>query len=268
MKIGYLFELRGPLSKKEDFFWTVIGTMLMFFAWHMITVIFNISPGILPSPLKVIAAFPELHFKDALVRNTLYSLKLNLLGVSLAFVTALPLGFIIGLIPLMRGLSEKQIAVFRYIPITLLAGVFIKQFGFYDSMKINFLGFGIFVYLLPTVVQRVSDVNEIYVQTIKTLGANKWQTFHMVFLPDVLSSVFDDLIVLAPISWTYIIIAEMLNSTGGLGSLSYLAGLQSRTDKAFAILLVIIIIGIIMDRIFKLLDKLLFPHKYATKKKG
>jgi len=261
---GY-FDLRGELSLRDKKILSIVGTFGMVALWQLIVTITGVSSSIFPSPIQVLMSFKELHFEDAIVKNAFYSLKLNLLGMFEAVAFALPLGFVIGLFPLFKHLTEKQIAVFRYLPLTLLIGVFISWFGFYDSLKVNFLAVGIFVYLLPTVVARVNDVDEVYVQTVKTLGANKWQTIKIVFLPAVLSKTFEDVIVLAPISWTYIIIAEMQNNTGGLGALAYVAGRQSRADKAFAILIVIILIGMILDKIFSLLDMQLFKFKYVKK---
>jgi NitT/TauT family transport system permease protein len=57
----------------------------------------------------------------------------------------------------------------------------------------------------------------------------------------------------------------MINKTGGLGAMAYLFGRQSRADKAFAVLVIIIVIGILLDRIFTALDRLFFPHKYVVK---
>jgi len=260
-----LFDLRGTLTKRDYNILLYLGIFLILVFWQAITTLTQVPPGVFPSPWKVLICFPELHFQDAIVRNALYSLYLNQAGMYLAVIISLPLGFVIGLFPLFRGLTERQIAVFRYLPLTLLIGVFIRWFGLEDLMKISFLAVGIFVYLLPTVILRVDEVKEVYVQTVKTLGASKWQIIKTVFIPDVLSRAFDDIKVLAPISWTYIIIAEMINKTGGLGSMAYLFGRQSRADKAFAILVIIIIIGIILDKIFTGLDRLFFPHKYATK---
>lgn len=263
--MGKFFELRGTLPYWQKIILQITGIILFFLIWHYATIITHASPGVFPPPLKVFAAFPELHFDDAVVRSAFYSIKLNLLGMLGAIILSIPLGFIIGLFPIFRALSEKQIAVFRYLPLTLLIGAFIGWFGFYDKMKIIFLAIGVFVYLLPTVIQRIDEVRDVYVQTVQTLGANKWQTIYTVFIPDVFSRVFDDIRNLVPISWTYIIIAEMINSTGGLGSLSYIASRQSRADKTFAILLILIIIGFLLDKIFSVLDKQFFPHKYATK---
>lgn len=77
-----------------------------------------------------------------------------------------------------------------------------------------------------------------------------------------MSKLIDDIRVLTAISWTYITIAEMLNKSGGIGQVIWEAKRQSRIDKAFAVLLIIIFIGIVQDKLFVILDKLIFPHKH------
>ena len=71
--------------------------------------------------------------------------------------------------------------------------------------------------------------------------------------------------VLTAISWTYIIIAELLNRQGGIGALIYVKARQGQLEKVFAILIVIVLIGFLQDRIFVYMDKRLFPHKYYKK---
>ncbi|MDH5655074.1 MAG: ABC transporter permease subunit, partial [Spirochaetia bacterium] len=129
--------------------------------------------------------------------------------------------------------------------------------------KVQFLSFGIFVFLLPTVVQRIDEVEKVYVDTVYTLGASKMEILRTVYIPSVISRVSDDIRVLVAISWTYLIVAELVNKTGGLGALAYTAGRQSRIDKVFAILVLVIIIGLVQDKIFVILDRLLFPHKHT-----
>ncbi|OHB04762.1 MAG: hypothetical protein A2920_00640 [Candidatus Zambryskibacteria bacterium RIFCSPLOWO2_01_FULL_43_17] len=134
-------------------------------------------------------------------------------------------------------------------------------------MKIQFLALGIVVYLLPTVVQRIDEVNQTSVNTVSTLGATKWQLVKSVFIPDVTSRVFEDIRILVAISWTYIIIAEVVNrQEGGIGALIFTVARQSRMDKVFACLIVIVLIGVAQDRVFKFLDKKLFPFKHAVKR--
>ena len=124
------------------------------------------------------------------------------------------------------------------------------------------MAFGIWVYLVPVVVQRIDEVDSIHLQMMKTLGASFWQTVRYVTWPSVISRLSDDIRILVGISWTYIIVAELAGIQGGLGSLIFLGERQSNVGKVYAVIFIIIAIGIIQDAIFKLIDRLLFKFKY------
>jgi len=225
----------------------------------------RIYPVISP-PQNVIASFPELIKKNGLIVQTSKSLWLNFKGYFWAIILAIPLGFIVGLLPIFNGMFNKPVDALRYLPLTALTGLFMAWFGTDDKMKVAFLAFGIIVYLLPIVAQRITEVKEVYLKTVFTLGANSWQTIKTVYIPSVLSKISDDIRVLTAISWTYIIVAELVNSTnGGIGAMIYKNSRFANKDKVFAILLVIILIGLFQDRYFKYLDRQLFPFKYQQK---
>ncbi|MCB0650512.1 MAG: ABC transporter permease subunit [Saprospiraceae bacterium] len=220
---------------------------------------------LLPTPGKVLKSYPELVKKDKLFDNALHSIWLNLKGYFWAVLISIPMGFLIGLVPLFRGLFSKQVDAMRFLPLTALTGLFIIWFGIEDQMKVAFLAFGIIVFLLPVVVQRIDEVNDTYLKTVFTLGATNWQTIKTVYLPSVFSVLMDDIRVLTAISWTYIIIAELINRQLGVGGLIYLKARQGQIDKVFGILIVIIFIGFLQDRLFIYLDRRLFTHKYFKK---
>jgi NitT/TauT family transport system permease protein len=221
--------------------------------------------AVLPSPLSVLKSFKELHTQDFLIINSLQSVKLNLLGYVVAIGISIPLGFVLGLIPLFRGLFSRIFDSFRFIPLTAVTGIFVVWFGLGNEMKVSFLAFGIIVYLVPVVVQRIDEVKDVYLKTVFTLGATDWQTIKSVYFPAVISKLSDDIRVLTAISWTYITIAEMLNRSGGIGELIWIARRQSRIDKAFAVLIVIVLIGIVQDRIFLWMDRTFFSYKYMER---
>lgn len=256
------FKLRGTLPASTATIIEISGLLLLLLIWQFVTSMQWVSHAILPSPGAVLYSFKELHFQDYLVRNLWFSIKLNLLGYLEAICIAVPLGFIIGLLPFFKSLTSKYIDAIRFIPLTAVTGLFIAWFGIETNMKVQFLAFGILVYLLPVVVQRVAEVEEIYVQTAYTLGATKWQIIRTVFMPAVFAKISDDIRVLVAISWTYIIVAELINKSGGVGSLIFTAARQSRLDKVFAILLVIITVGFVQDKLFQWIDKKLFSYKY------
>ena len=262
MKLYEFFNLRGQLDKKTDTVLGVAGFVALLSVWIIITHFNMVPPKILPSPFKVLMVLGELHTKDALVRNTFYSVSLNFLGYLEAIILSLLIGFPMALFPCVRSLFCRYINAFRFIPIPATTGIFIAWFGIYSPMKVHFLAFGIMVYLIPTIIQRIEEVDKIYDQTALTLGSSMWQRIFHVFIPGALSKLSDDIRVLTAISWTYIIVVEMINAQGGIGVLSWLANRQVRVEKVFAILAVIMLIGVIQDRIFQRLDKMFFKHKY------
>ena len=159
---------------------------------------------LLPRPDHVLFSFKDLYLKDKVVANTLHSIWLNVQGYFWAILISLFFGMSLGLFPIFRSLFNKQVDAMRYLPLSALTGLFITWFGLGDPMKIAFLALGIMVYLLPVVIQRLDDVDEVFVQTSYTLGASRWQEIKSVFIPAVISKITDDIRVLTAISWTYI----------------------------------------------------------------
>jgi len=262
MKLPDLFALRGKLTRGTNLLVGLLGVAILLLVWQAIPTAGLVPKSLLPTPLMILESFRELHFEDGLIRNCCYSIKLNMLGYLEAVLVAIPLGFVIGLFPVFRGLADFATKAMRFIPLAAATGLFISWFGIGTNMKVQFLAVSIIVYLLPVVIQRIDDVEEVYVQTAFTLGASKLQMILSVFLPAVVSRVWKDVIVLVAISWTYITIAEALNMTGGVGALAVQSARQSRVDKVFAVLLVIALIGVLQDKLFTWLDRVMFPYKY------
>lgn len=256
-----LFQLRGSLSKKVSGLCEFIGIVVILIIWTVVSEMGVVPKGILPSPIKILQSLPELHFEDALVRNLFYSFKLNLFGGMEAVALAIPLGFLIGLVPVLKAIFGRYIEAIRFLPLTATIGLFIVAFGLDTNMKVQFLAFAIFIYLVPQVKRRVEEVEDVYVQTAQTIGANAWQKIRIVFVPAVFARVYNDIVNLIALSWTYVIVAEMVNTSGGgIGSLTFICFRQGRIDKVYAILIVIILFGILQDFVMKLLGKILFPY--------
>jgi len=264
-----LFDLRGTQTVQEKLICMILGSIVILGVWSYITYSGFIPNSILPPPWKVLTAFKELHYDDALLRNAGFSFKLNVLGCLEATLIAIPIGFLIGLFPIFKSAFAPYISALRFLPLTAVIGLFVCWFGIYSTMKVQFLSFAIFLYLLPTIIQRIDEVDEVYLQTVFTLGATKLQQITSVFIPAVFAKLLDDLRILTALSWTYIVVAEMINTAdGGIGALTYIVGRQARIDKVFALLITIILIGLIQDKLLAWLDRFLFAHKYATKEGG
>jgi NitT/TauT family transport system permease protein len=263
MNVIKLFELRGKLDKKTNTIIAIIGFVFLMTIWITITGLHLVKPQILPAPFKVLLAFPELHFQNALVRNLSYSISLNIMGYIEAVVVSLAIGFLMGLFPLVKSLFSGYVNSARFVPMTAVTGLFMAWFGIETNMKVQFLAVGIMVYLIPVVIARIEEIEDVYEHTAIMLGATSLQRVIYVYIPSVMSRIIVDIQNLLAISWTYIIVAEMINSSsGGIGSLAFLSARQSRVDKVFAVLLVIVLVGFIQDRIFSFIDKKVCRFKY------
>jgi NitT/TauT family transport system permease protein len=266
--MGFLkksFELRGSFSKKTTAKISFIGLVVMLALWEIVAKTNGSVSQLLPAPSEVVMAIPKLFMEKNLASDVYLSVERNFLGYFKAILYALPIGFLIGLLPIFRALFYKYIDAIRFLPLAATTGIFILWYGIEEEVKVNFLAFSIFVYLLPVVIQRIDEVDSVYIQTAKTMGASKWQIIRTIFIPAVFSKLFDDIRVMVAISWTYIVIAELINATGGLGHKIQILARQSNTDGVFAVLIIIVLLGVLQDFIFKMLDKLFFKHKHVVK---
>lgn len=262
------FQPNGEISKKEASVIGIIGAVLLIIVWYLVTVSGEvISPGILPNPVKVVKSISVLFEKHHLLQNIWYTVSLNLSGYLIAVVLALPLGFLIGMIPMFNSLFRKYFEALRYLPLPTVSGIFISIFGLAFGMKAFFLAFGIFIFALPSVIGKVLDLqnpanvkDNVYLQTAKTMGMSNWQTFKYVYFPYVMEKVYDDIRSLVAISYTYVVIAESLNKVGGIGAMISTFTRQSRTPEVYALLFIIVMIGLLQDKVFQWMKPVLFPH--------
>src|SRR3569833_2147999 len=126
----------------------ISGWVILFVLWYLVTNFGLINNHILPTPQKTWSAFMEMWSSDDLSGNILYSLRINFIGYLKCILAALVFGFAIGLFPTVRKMFSQQVDALRYVPITALMGIFIAISGLSITTKINFLAFGIWVYLV------------------------------------------------------------------------------------------------------------------------
>ncbi len=259
------FELRGQLPKTRRIQIGLIGLAGIILLWWLAVTLKIFNPKIVPTPFAIIGCLPELVTRDQMFRHLGLTIFMNGMSWIEGALIALPIGFLIGLFPILNALFGSYIQATRYIPLTATIVLFMAAFGIYMFMKVQFLTFAILVYLITAVVFRIQETPQVYVDAVKTLGANRWQIIKTVFIPQVLSRVSTDFINIVAISWTYAIYVELINKQeGGMGALIYnLYFRQSETEKLYALILVMVAIGFLFDQLFRLIDRKAFPFKYS-----
>ena len=253
-----MFDLRQPLPRSTALIISIIAPVLLVAVWCVLTYGNLVSPDALPSPSEVVKGTLQLFIQYDLFSSVWISTQRILLAFLLAALVALPLGVLMGAFEPINRFFEPIMAPLRYMPISAFIPLLIWYFGIYEKEKIAFLFLGVFVYLLPVVVNAIRAVPEELVQTALTLGASKFQAIYSVLIPAALPDIFDSFRVMNAILWTYVILAEAVNPEGGLGYMVELARTHQKVSWSFAGLIVIGGIGLLTDFILRTISGLLF----------
>lgn len=274
LKIKSLFQMgeEPQLPKTVLTAISLTGLGFILLVWYLISKFEVIPAAILPNPVDVILSYGGLITNNHMFANAWFSIRLNLMCYVYALLISIPAGFFISMFPINNIVIGRYINSVRYLPIPALSGIFIAVFGLTFTMKTSFLTFGLIIYIIPAICAKVNELQNpanddeyVYLQSIKTLGATKWQKFREVYFPYVVGSITGDIITLTGISWSYLVIAELLfrdSQISGIGSLISIMSRQSHMAEVYALLFLIVIIGVLQDIIFKFIDKKLFPWKY------
>jgi len=254
-------EIREPLSRKKARSLALAGLVVFLTSWAVLTYGGIVPSVILPTPTEVLQAFPILHFEEALVRSAGWSIYRVTLGFLLAAMVAVPLGLLMGTYPAVRHFFDPVLDPLRFLPISALVPLTIVWFGIEEMQKVMFLFLGTFVYMLPLIVEAVEGVDDVYVQTATTLGATKSQIVTQVLIPGSLPAMAEAMRVMNGIGWTYVIMAEVINARYGLGALITVAGKRGHVDRIFALVIVILVIGVVSDFVIRFVNKKLFFWK-------
>lgn len=251
------------------------GIILIIFLWWLEAKLGIIPTKLFPGPIEVVRSFGVLVSDYNLVANSWFSIKMNLLAYIWAICISIPLGLVIAIYPLPNLCIGKYINAIRFLPLPATTALFISAGGLTYGTKLMFLVVALVIFILPEVCNKVNSLQNrhgsdyIYLETIKTLGASPWQMFRWVYWPYVTSGVSGSIRSLAALSWSYVTISELIYKDGevnGIGALISTSFRQAHIPEAWAGLFLIIIIGVIQDWVFKMLEEFIFPYMYNKKR--
>jgi NitT/TauT family transport system permease protein len=220
-----------------------------------------LSPIILPSPTEVLRAFPPLHFEQGLVRSALTSWLRVTAGFALAAVVAVPLGVYMATFRPIAAFFRPLSLAGAYVPIIVFIPLSLSWFGTGETQKIGFLFIGCFVALLPLVIKDIADVPAAYLDVAVTKGASQWQLVRYVLFPVAQASIWDHLRGVYGVGWGWIIMAEVVvRPDYGLGALIATSERRSQPGSIYAVIIVIVLIAIGCDQLWRLGGRVLFPY--------
>ena len=221
------------------------------------------DPVFFPSPTAVAAAFWKSLIDGRLLEHIWASLNVINIGFLALSLIAIPLGLMMGTFKVVLAAFEPIINFMRYLPVTamipllnLWVGIGIG-IGIEQKIAVIFIG-TVFqqVVMVADIVNRVP--NE-WLNAANTFGATRWQIMTRVLIPAMLPGLMDMLRVTMGWAWTYLVVAELVGSSAGLGYMSMQPMRGLHADLIFVAILVIGALGIITDQLFRLAKDYLLP---------
>jgi NitT/TauT family transport system permease protein len=149
-------------------------------------------------------------------------------------------------------------------PITAFLPAFIALFGMEETMKVAFLWFGMFFYLLAVVVEEADRVDDSLVETAYTLGAKRGQVLWLIFRASF-PGIFGSFRILYDIGWTYVILAEMVNARRGVGYMVEAARKVLDFERVYAGIIAIGFAAFLFRWLLTFLEGCLFPWRRVSR---
>jgi NitT/TauT family transport system permease protein len=210
----------------------------------------------------VLRSFVPLHVEQGLVRSALTSWLRVTTGFALAAIVALPLGVYMATFSPIAAFFRALALTGAYVPIVVFIPLSLTWFGTGETQKIGFLFIGCFVALLPLVIKDIADVPSAFLDVAVTKGASQWQLVRHVLFPVAQANIWDHLRGVYRVGWGWIIMAEVyVRPQYGLGALIGVSERRSQTASIFAVIIVIVLIAVACDQLWRLGGELLFPYR-------
>ncbi|WP_322517026.1 ABC transporter permease [Rhodopseudomonas palustris] len=175
-------------------------------------------------------------------------------GFLLAALVGIPLGLMIGRIPLLRAMLDPTLSLLRPIPVTAWLPLSMIFFGLGPKSAVFLVFLGAFYPILLNTIFGVKSVDARLFEAAGMLGCRGPQLFRAVVLPAALPSIFNGLRLGASFAWILIVVGEMTGVPEGLGAVIMDGRTLSRTDLVITGMIIIGITGFLSDRILVLLS--------------
>lgn len=230
---------------------TAMSIVVPFLAWWAIANFAGINPSFLPSPANVVEAFGRLWERDFLIQDTIASFTRVSIGFLLAAAISAPIGILMGTFPSFAALFEPIIGIFRYMPAPAFTPLLIIYLGLDEAPKIALIFLGTVFYNILMIMDAVKFVPKDLIEATYTLGGRRPHVLMQVITPYVIPSVIDTFRINIATSWNMVIVAELVAAELGLGKRIQIAQKFFNTDEIFACLIVLGVIGVCLDLLFR-----------------
>jgi NitT/TauT family transport system permease protein len=180
-------------------------------------------------------------------------------GFAIAALLGVPLGLMMGAFKPVEAFFEPFISFARYLPASAFIPLLILWAGVGEAQKLSVIFIGSFfqVVIMVAVIAGATRID--LVEAAYTLGARAGGVVKRVIIPSAAPQVMETLRLVLGWAWTYVIVAELIGATSGIGHMIMDSQRLLDTGQMIFGIVVIGVIGLVTDFLFKALNRWLFP---------
>jgi NitT/TauT family transport system permease protein len=218
------------------------------------------TPATLMSTLHAYAAEEDVRSGEVLFwLDTVASLKRIFVALALSASIGLALGLAIGAIPVVRAVLAPFVAALSMIPPLAILPVLFIVVGLGETAKITLITIGLTPCIVRDLAMRAAELPAEQLIKAQTLGASSWQLVTRVILPQMWPRLIDAVRLTLGSAWLYLIAAEAIASTEGLGFRIFLVRRYLAMDVILPYVIWITLLAFTMDWALKELRTRAFP---------
>ena len=252
-----------PVTSKQRAVYGFAFFLLFVAVWAWATFGGYVSKTFLANPLTMLQEGWELLTKYDFLFDIGMTIWRIVGGFVLAAVIAVPTGILMGAYKPIEALLEPFVSFARYLPASAFIPLLILWAGIGELQKLLVIFIGSVFQIILMVAVTVGSTRRDLVEAAYTLGAGDRGIISRVLLPSSAPDIAEILRLVLGWAWTYVIVAELIGSSSGIGHMIIDSAALLNTGQIIFGIIVIGLIGLLSDFLFKTFNAWLFPWKLA-----
>ena len=252
------FTIGGPIALRTYVLVAALGFIVFLIAWVAARQ-FELAPKfLLPGPAEVLTRLGKLAADGTLLSDVAASVWRITVGFMAATVIAIPVGVLIGTYRIAEAFIEPFVDFVRYMPVVSFVPLTMVWLGIDDTQKFAIVFIGTFFQEVLLVMDNTKRVPMELVNIGRTLGMRDADVLIRIVLPSAAPLIWDTLRISLGWAWTWVVVAELVAATSGLGYRTNVAIRFGQMDTIIGYLIVLGILGLVTDQLMKAVGRALF----------
>lgn len=260
LHLGNAFMPKGSISKTATFLIGVGAFALILALWSLLSYGGFVDPLFLPSPSKTLNSAITM-FSSDFWTDISATVTRVMGGFAIAAIVGVPLGVLVGTYAPVSAFLSPVFSFLRYMPASAFIPLFIFWIGLGESEKMGIIILGSLPQIVLMVATNIRAVDKSLIEASYTLGTTRASVLWKIIFHSALPDIIDTLRIVLGWAWTYVIVAELVGASSGIGFTILQAQRTVLIGKIFVGILTLGFIGLIVDNVLLWLSTKLFPWK-------